>query len=169
MGLGGRGGGCRSPSLITYCSRLTSRAHESAQLCTCTTLLEQRSSNSGWLWGAGGAPHQSRRHPRHTQIGPGQIFPGLVSLLPNSSTERRSKQPGERKRLRPGLPREAGARSPRESIRVPSNSSFTSAWLGAAGCYLHVTEEEAGPTKAYGLRRPCFCPGCSCPLVVRLI
>lgn len=68
MGLGGRGGGCRSPSLITYCSRLTSRAHESAQLCTCTTLLEQRSSNSGWLWGAGGrVPHQPRRHPHHTQ------------------------------------------------------------------------------------------------------
>ena len=49
VGLGGRGGGCRSPPLITYWSRLTSRAQESAQLCRCITLLEQRSSNSGWL------------------------------------------------------------------------------------------------------------------------
>lgn len=53
VGLGGRGGGCRSPALVTYCSRLISRAQESAQVCMCTTLLEQRSSNSGWLCGDG--------------------------------------------------------------------------------------------------------------------
>jgi len=53
VGLGGRGGGCRSPALVRYCSRLISRAQESAQLCTCIALLEQRSSNSGWLCGAG--------------------------------------------------------------------------------------------------------------------
>lgn len=62
VGLGGRGGGCRSPVFITYCSRLTSRAQESAQLCTCTTLLEQRSSNSGWLC-RGGAGGWGRREP----------------------------------------------------------------------------------------------------------
>lgn len=54
VGLGGRGGGCRSPSLVTYWSRLTSRAQESAQLCTCIALLEQRSSKSGRLCGVGG-------------------------------------------------------------------------------------------------------------------
>lgn len=61
VGLGGRGGGCRSPALVMYCSRLTSRAQESAQVCMCTTLLEQRSSNSGWLCGGGGR-HQPQLH-----------------------------------------------------------------------------------------------------------
>lgn len=93
VGLGGRGGGCRSPPLITYCSRLTSRAQESAQLCTRTTLLEHRSSNSGWLWGGvrGAGGHQAGLHPRHTQTGLGLVFPGLGSLLPSTSAEGGSK------------------------------------------------------------------------------
>lgn len=74
-----------------YWSRLTSRAQESAQLCTCTTLLEQRSSNSGWLWVAGMGRNQLRLYPCHTHVGPGQVFPRLLSLLPNKPTELWSK------------------------------------------------------------------------------
>ena len=45
-----RGGGCRSPWETRYCSRLTRAAQESAQVWRWTTLLEQRSSKSGWDW-----------------------------------------------------------------------------------------------------------------------
>lgn len=88
--------------------------------------------------------HQPRLHPRHTRIGPGQVFPGGggVSLLPNSPTEGGANgAPGVKS------PREGRVHSPHESGPVPSPSSLTSAWPRGA-CYLHFTEEEAGPTKA---------------------
>lgn len=110
VGLGGRGGGCRSPVFITYCSRLTSRAQESAQLCTCTTLLEQRSSNSGWLcrgrprvgdaMSPGSTPATDRT---------GWVFPGVVSLS-NSPTEWMSTlSPPSGRGLAPGHPRKRKA------------------------------------------------------------
>lgn len=147
VGLGGRGGGCRSPSLITYCSRLTSRAQESAQLCTRTTLLEQRSSNSGWLWGGvrgtgairrGFIPTTHRRGSAWSSLGWAACRPApLLKEGANGAQSVRGLPSGPR--------RETGVPSLRDSVPGPGPLSLPSAWPRAAR-YLHLTREDTGPT-----------------------